>query len=99
MYVGACVILLSHKKRMINFFRISHYGSVVMSLSMRTHVGSLASLSGLRIQRGRELWCRSQMWLRSGVAVAGSYSSDSTRSLEASLKRKEGRKKWERITV
>ena len=31
---------------------------------------SLALLSGLRIWRCRELWCRSQMWLGSGVAVA-----------------------------
>ena len=33
-------------------------------------VQSLASLSGLRIWRFRELWCRLQTWLRSGVAVA-----------------------------
>ena len=32
--------------------------------SMRTQVQSLASLSGLRIQ------CRSQIWLRPGVAMA-----------------------------
>ena len=31
-------------------------------------VRSLALLSGLRIQRGRELWCRSQTQLRSRVA-------------------------------
>ena len=31
---------------------------------------SLALLSGLRIQRCCELWCRLQMRLRSGVAVA-----------------------------
>ena len=29
-----------------------------------------ASLSGLRIWHCRELWCRSQTWLGSGVAVA-----------------------------
>ena len=33
-------------------------------------VGSLASLSGLRIWCGRELRCRLQTWLRSSVAVA-----------------------------
>ena len=33
-------------------------------------VQSLASLSGLRIWRCRELWCRSQTWLRSHIAVA-----------------------------
>ena len=37
---------------------------------MRLQVRSLALLSGLRIQRCRELWCRSQMWLGSHVAVA-----------------------------
>ena len=38
--------------------------------TMRLQVLSLASLSGLRIWRCRELWCRSQMRLRSGVAMA-----------------------------
>ena len=33
-------------------------------------VQSLALLSGLRIWRCRELWCRSQMRLGSGVAVS-----------------------------
>ena len=36
--------------------------------SMRMWVGSLALLSALRIKHYHELWCRSQMWLRSGVA-------------------------------
>jgi len=56
--------------------------------TMRLWVRSLASLSGLRIWRGCELWCRSQMWLGSGVAVAGigwQYSSDSTPSLGPSI--------------
>ena len=38
--------------------------------TMRLHVQSLASLSELRIQHYSELWCRSQMQLRSDVAVA-----------------------------
>ena len=38
--------------------------------TMRLQAGSLASLSGLRIQCCCELWCRSQTWLRSRVAVA-----------------------------
>ena len=38
--------------------------------TMRFLVRSLASLSGLRIRHCRDLWCRSQMWLGSGVAVA-----------------------------
>ena len=50
---------------------------------MRSQVQSLAPLSGLRIKYCHELQCRSQMQLRSGVtvAVASSYSSDSTPSL------------------
>ena len=56
---------------------------------MRLWVWSLALLSGLRIRHCRELWCRTQMWLRSGVAVAvalaGSCSSDSTSSLGTSI--------------
>ena len=50
--------------------------------TMRLQVRSLALLSGLRIQCCRELWCRSQMLLRSHTAVAvakgGSYSSNLT---------------------
>ena len=37
---------------------------------MRMLVRSLAPLSGLRIRRCHEPWCRSQMWLGSCVAVA-----------------------------
>ena len=38
--------------------------------TIRLQVLSLASLGGLRIQHCCELWCRSQIWLRSGIAVA-----------------------------
>ena len=38
--------------------------------TMRLQVQSLASLSGLRIQCCRELWCRLQTQLRSDIAVA-----------------------------
>ena len=38
--------------------------------AMRLRVQSQASLSGLRIQCCRELWCRLQTWLGSRVAVA-----------------------------
>ena len=38
--------------------------------TMLLRVGSLASISGLGIQRCRELQCRSQTWLGSCVAVA-----------------------------
>ena len=41
---------------------------------MRTQVQSQALLSGLRIWRFCELWGRSQMWLRSGVALAVAWA-------------------------
>ena len=37
---------------------------------LRLPVQSLALLSGLRLQRCPELWCRLQTWLGSGIAVA-----------------------------
>ena len=50
---------------------------------------SLSLLSGLKIRCCCELWCRSQMRLRSGVAVAvvsaGGYSSKSAPSLGTSM--------------
>ena len=56
---------------------------------MRTQVGPLASLPGLRIRCCRELSCRLKRQLRSHVAVAvgqaGSCSSDSTPSLGTSI--------------
>ena len=56
---------------------------------MRMLVLSLASLSGLRIWRCPELWCRSKTWLGSRVAVAvvqaGSCSSDSNPSLGTAI--------------
>ena len=54
--------------------------------TMKIQVLSLASLSGLRIQRFPEPWYRSQTQLRSGVAVAvaGSCSSNLTLSLRIS---------------
>ena len=56
---------------------------------MRTWVYSLALFSGLRIQHCRELWCRLQTWLGSGITMAvvqaSGYSSDSTPSLGTSV--------------
>ena len=54
-----------------------------------------ASLSGSGIWHCRELWYRSQMQLgsRVAVAVAGSYSSNSTPSLGSSICRRCGLKK------
>ena len=61
----------------------------IQLVSMRMQVPSLASLSRLRIQCCYELWCRSQMQLRSpvavAVAVASSCSSDSTPGLGTSI--------------
>ena len=70
---------------------------------MRLQVRSLASLSGLRSRRCRELWCRSQTRLRSDVAVAvaeaGSCSSSWTPSLGTSRCRGCGpRKRKENIS-
>ena len=46
-------------------------GIPIMALgTMRLQVRSLALLSGLRTWHCRELWCRSQTWLRSQIAVA-----------------------------
>ena len=67
--------------------------------TMRWRVRSLASLSGLRIRRCRELWCRWQKRFGSRVAVAvveaGGYSSDSTPSLGTSMCPECGPKKTE----
>ena len=58
-------------------------------VSMRPWVRWLASLRGSGIWHCRELWCRSQTLLGSGVAVpvvqAGSCTSDSTPSLGISI--------------
>ena len=55
-------------------------------------VRSLHLLSELRIQHCHELWSSLQAWLRYcvAVAVAGSYSSDSTPSLGTSICHRSG---------
>ena len=60
---------------------------LIQLVSMKAPVQSLDLLSGLRIQHCRDLWCRSQTWLRSGVAVvqASNYSSVLTPSLGSSI--------------
>ena len=66
-------------------------------------VQSLASLRGLRIQRCHELWCRSQVWLGSSVAVAvvqaGSCNSHLIPSPGASIGRGYGPKKTKKKKV
>ena len=68
-----------------------------MNLTSIHEVRSLALLSGLRFQRCRELWYRSQTQLGSGVAVAqaqaNGYSSDSAPSLGTSICHRFGPKK------
>ena len=65
-------------------------------------VQSLVPLSGLWIWCCCELWCRSETWLGSGVAVAvvyaGSCSSDLTPSLGTSMCRECGPKKTNQST-
>ena len=67
---------------------------------MRTWVGSLALLRGLKSRCCHELGCSLQMWLRSGVAVAvaqaGGYSSDSTPSLGTSMRHECGPEKMKK---
>ena len=67
------------------------------SVSVKMQAPSLALLSGLRIQRRCKLQHKSQMLLRSSVAVAvtwaGSYSSDSTPSPGTSTYRQPLKKK------
>ena len=55
----------------------------IRQVFMRVPVQSLALLSGLGIQRGHKLWCRSQMQLRFHIAVdvCGSCCSNWTPSL------------------
>ena len=80
-------------------FRSFPCGTVETNLTsiVRMWTRSLASLNGLRIWRCRELWYRSQMRPRSGIAVAvtvaGRSSSNSTRSLGTSICCRYGHKK------
>ena len=64
---------------------------------MKLQVRSLALLSGLRIQRCGERWCRLQTRLGSciSVAVASGYSSNLTPSLGISISRRCGPQKRE----
>ena len=65
--------------------------------TMKLQVPSLASLSRLRMQRCRKLWCRLQTRLGScasvAVAQAGNCSSNWTPSLGAALKSKKKNRK------
>ena len=83
---------MSHTPSFLQNLRSSHVAQQkqIQLETIRLWVRSLASLSGLRIQRCRELWYRLQIQLRYDVAVAvawaSSYSSDSTPSLGTSIR-------------
>ena len=65
--------LLDNRRKIINMIKeFPYHGSAEMNLtSIHEDEGSsLASFSGLRIWHCHELWCRSQMLLRSGIAMA-----------------------------
>ena len=59
---------IKKKKREVS--TVAHQDMYPPRVSVRMQVQSLALLSGLRIQCYPELWCRSQMQLGSGIAVA-----------------------------
>ena len=52
---------------------------------MRLRVQSPASFSGLQIWHCHELWCRSQSWLRSCIAVAVAQASSCSSNLTPNL--------------
>ena len=61
---------------------------------MRLRVWSLALVSGLRIGRCRELWCRSQTQLGSSVAVALAWEPPyAERAAQEIAKRQKDQKK------
>ena len=65
----------------------SHCSTVETNIGIHEDTGRslAASLSGSRIWCCCELWCRLQMWLGTGIAVAGSCSFDSAPSLGTSI--------------
>ena len=88
-YLFAFVILNTQHKHTTEGAPVVAQQKRIWLASMRMRAGSLASLSELRIRHCCELWCRSQMWPGSymavAVAVAGGYSSDLNPSLETSI--------------
>jgi len=102
-YIFECDLKHSqYKKEMVDVPTVAQQKRIWL-VSKRMRVWSLGSLSGLGIQHCRELWCRSQTWLGSCVAMAvaqaSSCSSDSTPGVElpyamgVAPKRKEKKKR------
>ena len=82
---GFCFCELWEPGQMLNDkLQFSEVPFMAQLVSMRMWVWSLPSLSGLRIHGVAMSQCRLQIWLESHVvvAVAGSYSSSWTPSLE-----------------
>ena len=52
---------------------------LVSLVSMKMQVSSLALLNGLGILCCHELWCKSQTWFRSCIAVAVEYAGATAR--------------------
>ena len=77
------IYIRSNSKREEFLLRFSSLRTGTRLVSMRMQVGSLASLSGLRIQQCPKLWCRMQtalldpalLWLCLGLAVAAQIQS------------------------
>ena len=101
------IYIRSNSKREEFLLRFSRLRTRTRLVSMRMQVGSLASLSGLRIQQCPKLWCRMQTQLRSCIAMAvawaGSCSSDSVPNLGTSRcqrchTKKQRKKKRDRST-
>ena len=71
-YVESKIYIYNDLVNMTKRSRSSHYGSVVMNLtSIHEDKGSIPGLAQwVKDPALHELWCRSQIWLRSRVAVA-----------------------------
>ena len=91
-YSSKCIFYKSHN-------RSSCHGSAETNLTSNHEDTGLIPglLSGVRIRHCPGVWCSSQTWLESGVAVAvvyaGGYSSDSTPSVGTSICHRYGPKK------
>ena len=77
-----CLHLLDYKMDLGEFLLWHREKNLV---SMRMRIQTLPSPSGLGIWHCCELWCRSQTWLRSCIAVAAAQASSCSSVLTPSL--------------